>query len=228
MIGSIIGYYYGRSNAMKQDSGLRGSALVAAIEADLLAGVCRPGEWLKQADVEERYGANRFDVRMALLELKARHLISHVRNRGYRVVNPSEREREELVQLRCILETAAIRMVAAKITRTEIAGLRGIVDEFSRHMEEGDLDRLRALNHLFHDRLYQACGNDMLVAEIKAMRLRGLPGGGSAWKQISGIRRSDHDHRQILRLLTKRDADALERLTVDHLNRWREAGGPTK
>lgn len=204
----------------------RAGQLADAIEADLQAGHYRAGEWLKQADVEERYGAHRFDVRMALLELRTRHLLTHVRHRGYRVADPSQGEREDLVQVRTILETAAVRLAAERITEQDIARLGGIVEEFGRHMEDGDQEHLRALNVLFHDTLYQTCGNPLLAAQIKLMRQRGLPGRGNIWGQAAAIRRSHQDHLQTLRLLARRDAQALAVLTEEHLNRWRVAGQP--
>ena len=45
----------------------------------------RPGEWLRQIDLEEAFQATRFDVRTALDELAVRKAIEHVPNRGYRV-----------------------------------------------------------------------------------------------------------------------------------------------
>src|SRR3546814_6893896 len=94
-------------------------SLVSRIEADLLSGHFRPGEWLKQADVESHYDANRFDVRMALLDLKARQLIEHVPNPGFRVINLSERESEEMFETSIILETAAALLASQRISRSE-------------------------------------------------------------------------------------------------------------
>lgn len=200
------------------------SSLVARLEADLLAGHFRPGEWLKQADIESAYGANRFDVRMALLDLKARQLIEHVRNRGFRVISLSEREREELTETRTILESAAVRMAAQKISKEAVDELAAIVDEFEAKMADSDLDVLRGLNALFHDRLYENCGNAVLAREIKALRQRGLPGsrGTWSWRTLTGIRSSHQDHVEMIRLLRKRDSEGLAQLVDHHLNRWRD------
>lgn len=200
------------------------STLVARLEADLLAGHFRPGEWLKQADIESAYGANRFDVRMALLDLKARQLIEHVRNRGFRVISLSEREREELTETRTILEAAAVKMAAQRIDKPALEELAGIVDEFEARMADSDLDVLRGLNARFHDRLYESCGNAVLAREIKALRQRGLPGsrGTWSWRTLAGIRSSHEDHVEMIRLLEKRDGKALAALVDRHLNRWRD------
>src|SRR5579883_432009 len=84
------------------------------LREDLLAGQYRPGEWLKQVDLETHYGVNRFEVRIALSELAARHLLDHFPNRGYRVANPTGRQREELYEVRTLLETSAARTAAVR------------------------------------------------------------------------------------------------------------------
>lgn len=205
-----------------------GASLIARLEADLMAGNYRPGEWLKQADIEAAYDANRFDVRMALLELKARQLIEHVRNRGFRVVNLSDRECEELIETRVILESAAIRMAAERATKQDIEVLDSLVREFNETMQTADVNALRLLNARFHDRLYETCGNAVLAKEIKALRQRGLPGsrGSLSWRTMAGISRSNDDHREMVRLLEARDGDALAEVVRRHLNHWREHSKP--
>jgi len=209
--------------AQMVDSDREDMSLAARIEADLIGGNFRPGEWLKQSDVEENYKANRFDVRMALLDLKARQLIEHIPNRGFRVVNLSEREREDLFETRLILETAAARLAASRISEETIAELDAIVLDFREHMETADHDYLRALNGQFHDLLYRSSGNTVLAEEIKALRQRGLPGtrGSLRWRTMSGIQHSHDDHVEMIKLLRARDGEALAQKIDEHLNGWR-------
>jgi DNA-binding GntR family transcriptional regulator len=197
------------------------ASLVSRLEADLLGGVFRPGEWLKQTDIETNYDAHRFDVRMALLDLKTRQLLEHVPNRGYRVANLSQQDREELIEARTVLELAAARRVVKFATDIDVAALDGIVDEFDANMQDADLPVLRALNAKFHDRLYAICGNRVLMEEIKALRHRGLPG-VRGWRAVSSIQRSNRDHRDMVRMVEARDADGLVQVIEKHLNRWRE------
>lgn len=197
------------------------TSLVSRLEADLLGGVFRPGEWLKQTDIETNYDAHRFDVRMALLDLKTRQLLEHVPNRGYRVANLSQQEREELIEARTVLEVAAARRVVERATDADVAELDQIVAEFAANMEDADLPLLRALNAKFHDRLYAICGNRVLMEEIKALRHRGLPG-VRGWRATSAIQRSNRDHADMVAMIRARDADGLVRSIETHLNRWRE------
>lgn len=197
--------------------------VTSLLEADLIAGMFRPGEWLKQADIESMYNAHRFDVRMALLDLKTRHLIEHIPNRGYRVINLTEREREDLIHTRTVLETAAVRLAVKHRDEEDLLELRTLVERFENAIDTGEMEMLRDLNFTFHDRFYATCGNRILAGEITAMRQRGLPG-ARGWRSHASIRQSNQDHAEMVRLLEARDADGLVALVDRHLNRWREGG----
>lgn len=197
------------------------------LEEDLISGVFRPGEWLKQADIESMYGAHRFDVRMALLDLKTRHLIEHIPNRGYRVINLTSHELEDLIETRTILETAAVRLAVRKRNEDDVCELKELVEKFDKATKEEDIDSLRNLNFAFHDRFYATCGNRILANEITAVRQRGLPG-ARGWRSQSSIQQSNHDHREMVRLLEARDEVALVALVDLHLNRWRVGGSVTE
>lgn len=194
------------------------SNLILRMEEDLLSGHFRPGEWLKQADIEERYDANRFDVRMALKDLSARRMLEHLPNRGYRVSSLSDKERSDLLDTRAILERAAMALAARNVTAQDLADLRAILDRFAANMLSGDLAYLRQVNAEFHDRLYAVCGNAVLEEQIQALRHRAQNGFRGGWRTVESIGRSHEDHVQMLNLLEARDGDGLIKLVDRHLH----------
>lgn len=196
------------------------------LQADLLDGKYRPGEWLKQVDLESNYGVNRFEVRIALSELAARHLLDHSPNRGYRVANPSGREREELYEVRTFLETAAARTAAVRATAADLEVFEAIVREFDREVQLGNLPGLVQLNGRLHDAMYSMCGNNLLIAQIRELRARGIPGRSGTWDTLAGVKASNEDHLSMLEMLKRRDADGLAHIVYRHLNRWREFSKP--
>ncbi|SDE67239.1 GntR family transcriptional regulator [Kordiimonas lacus] len=196
------------------------------LQADILSEYFRPGEWLKQADIENRYNANRFEVRMALSALAAKHLIDHVPNRGYRVINPSDRERAELYEVRTILETAAGRLAMQKCTDDDVAELGQMVEDFEAAINTASRAELIELNMAFHNKFYSLGGNDLLITQIRELRDRGLPGREGGWETVASLRASNEDHRQMVEMLRRKDADGLNYTIYRHLNRWREFSKP--
>ncbi|HZD54443.1 MAG TPA: GntR family transcriptional regulator [Woeseiaceae bacterium] len=175
------------------------ASVKSRLQADILTGRFRPGEWLKQVDLEKAYDANRFEVRIALSQMAARHLIDHIPNRGYRVIDPSDRERANLYEVRTILETGAARLVAQRVTDEDIAELAALVDEFSDAIDNKTFQELRE---------------------------RGIPGRRGSWDALRGRRASAEDHARMVDMLRNKDAEGLCYVIYHHLNRWREFSRP--
>jgi len=197
------------------------------LRKDLLAGQYRPGEWLKQVDLETAYGVNRFEVRIALSELAARHLLDHFPNRGYRVANPTGREREELYEVRTLLETAAARTAAVRAIPADVEKFEQMVLRFDQEARRGNSAALAQLNGQLHDAFYEMCGNTLLSNQIKELRERGIPGRSSAWDSVAGLKASNEDHQAMLDMLKRRDAEGVAHIVYRHLNRWREFSKPS-
>jgi len=197
------------------------AAFSVALRADLLSGKYSAGEWLKQADLESAYGANRFEVRIALAELNVQGLLEHFPNRGYRVCQHTEAEREQLYEVRTLLEVAACRLVVQRATDEQIAEFERLVKLFDEAIENERLARLQELNFRLHSHLYGMSGNPMLENQIRNLRERGIPGMKGMWDAQKSIRESSADHFEMLETLKRRDADGLAAIVYRHLNSWR-------
>lgn len=189
------------------------------LRAHLLRGGFRPGEWLKQADLESQYGATRSEVRAALTELATRHLIEHVPHRGYRVVNHNDVQREHLYEVRAILETGAARLLVSRASDADIERFAALVAAFDDAAENGSHAQLRDINFQLHDTFYRFSGNDLLADQIRELRERGTFGNTGAWSTFAGVRASGADHREMLAMLRKRDGEGLAQVIYRHLNR---------
>jgi DNA-binding GntR family transcriptional regulator len=218
-----IGYYPRMTNSAESDN----RSFSQRLHEDLLSGKYRPGEWLKQIDLESEYGVNRFEVRIALSELAARHLLDHAPNRGYRVASPTGRVREELYEVRTMLETAAARLVAVRANAADLQAFEKLVEQFDRETKAGNLGGLVQLNGELHDMFYSMCGNTLLSTQIKELRERGMPGRSSGWQAPGGLQASNEDHLEMLEMLKRRDAEGLAHIVYRHLNRWREFTKPS-
>jgi DNA-binding GntR family transcriptional regulator len=215
-----------RASAASESSDQKVGRFSHALTADLLAGKYSPGEWLKQADLEAAYGVNRFEVRIALAELAVRGLIEHLPNRGYRVCNQSQEDREQLYEVRTLLEVAASRLVVQRATGAQIEEFRRLVTAFDEAIETGGQDRLREINYALHDHLYSMTGNALLASQINELRQRGIPGRRGLWDAMKSVKASNADHHEMLEMLERRDADGLAAVVYRHLNRWRKYSKP--
>lgn len=197
-----------------------------ALTADLLAGKYSPGEWLKQADLEETYKVNRFEVRIGLAELAVRGLLEHLPNRGYRVCKHTAEDWELLLELRSLLEVAACRLVVQRASDDQVTQFERLVRAFDEATETGGPDRMREVNYQLHSVFYSMTGNPLLAEQIRDLRERGMPGRRGLWDARKSVKESNEDHFEMLEALKRRDPDGLASAVYRHLNRWRKSSRP--
>lgn len=193
--------------------------LVERIQTDILAGTYRPGEWVKQIDLETAYDANRFDVRQALAELKERHLVEHLPRRGYRIINPTPEERAQMAEARALIEAASAELVHEYATKEDIAALRSLAKAFAAQVETGNFMELRTLNYEFHRRLDTISRNRILCDLLAEWRERRITGAAKQWSSLTRLRQSAQDHLDMVEALEKRDKKRLIKLMRDHVLR---------
>lgn len=204
----------------------RESARVLAerLRNDISSGVFHPGEWLRQIDLQARYDAARFAVRQALAELSLSEVLEHVPNRGFRVVERSAQQRDELTDVRLCLEIPAAHLAIDKATHEDIEQISTAAMAFDTAIEIRPYAELRQLNHAFHRALVAACGNATMANLVNEMRERDLPGVWSNWASPARTRASSHDHLEMVAALRQRDKDRMTEVITRHLTRWRESG----
>lgn len=186
----------------------------------------RPGEWLRQIDLEEAFQATRFDVRTALDELAVRKTIEHVPNRGYRVVEIDLATYRAIRDTRIILESAASRLVIGKVDDQAVARLDALAHEFSQAVQSGTRVEQSEINRAFHSLIYAHCGNPVLVETIWSLRDRSRGSAVTVWASHQALLASDADHHAMVAAIRARDGERLAELISQHiLKDLIEAGG---
>src|ERR1700683_2643301 len=75
-----------------------------ALEAAMVAGELRPGELYSAPALGERFGVSATPVREAMLDLARDGFVVAERNRGFRVVEMSDSDLDDILQIRLLLE----------------------------------------------------------------------------------------------------------------------------
>lgn len=194
-------------------------ALASEIAQAIRLGMYRPGEWLRQIDLEEKFQATRFDVRSALEELAIRKTIEHVPNRGYRVAEIDLATYRAIRDTRIILESGAMAGVVAHIGESEIARLDELAHAFSEAAATGTRLQQSEINSAFHHLIYASCGNPVLDETIWALRDRSRGSTVTVWASHEALLASARDHHAMVEALRRRDAAALAALIARHIDK---------
>lgn len=194
-------------------------ALASEIAQAIRLRMYRPGEWLRQIDLEQKFQATRFDVRSALEELAVRKTIEHVPNRGYRVTEIDLATYRAIRDTRIILEAGAMTGVVAHIGDAQITRLDELATAFSEAAGTGTRTQQSEINSAFHHLIYASCGNPVLEETIWALRDRSRGSSVTVWASHEALLASARDHHAMVEALRHRDAAALAALITRHIDK---------
>jgi DNA-binding GntR family transcriptional regulator len=192
-------------------------AVKEQIRAAILDGRFAPRQRLIEADLCERFGASRFQVRTALQDLAAQGLVEFQRNRGARVRDVSLSEAIEITEVRMLLEGREAARAAERVTRAQAAALRQLAKHMRTAVESGELMRYSELNVQLHATLREISGHTIaaqLLEQLGGLTVRhqftlSLVPGRSAV--------SLPQHEAIVEAVVAHDPVAAERAMHEHL-----------
>jgi DNA-binding GntR family transcriptional regulator len=193
------------------------ASLADRLARDIQAGVYGAGAWLKQIDLQERYGAKRLDVRRALDHLTQKRVIQHVPNRGYHVHTPDEDRQCQIRDIRVLLEVGAAADLMPNVSDAKVAQLRALAERFEQLVQTGTLLQQYEVNLRFHEVLYDMCSNRELVALIQDMRGRAIAAPATQWMTRARIEKSVREHFDIVAALQARDTRRLQKIIREHV-----------
>ncbi len=142
------------------------------IRDDITFGRFTSGERLKEEKLSDLYGVSRSPIREALRQLESEGLISFERNKGIEVIKLSARQMEEIYDVRELLESQAVKMAVAKVTKKEIAYLEGLYRKMIKAAKSQDKQAWLENNTLFHGFFRDKADNDCLSQLIMMLKRR--------------------------------------------------------
>ena len=193
------------------------------IITDINKGALGPGEWLKQIDMEKRYGCTRIKVRDALTNLHSKRLVEHIPNRGYRVPMPDPVRLKQVGEVRAILECQAAADVIEFATDADIAELRGYAEAFKNAAYHGSSFAQIEANQAFHFKFYSFCRNDVLRELMLDLRQRGPAAPVGQWQTMHQLQQATQGHFELVDAIEKRDLTLLRSAITDHISGNRTA-----
>ena len=125
-----------------------------------------PGAVVSEADLMSRLGMGRTPVREALRALARERLVEVYPRRGIFVAGVDPRERSALSEARAVLEPAAARLAAVRLTDADRATIDELLHELDGLGQIPDERALIALDQRLHRFVYSACRNTFLESSL--------------------------------------------------------------
>jgi DNA-binding GntR family transcriptional regulator len=194
------------------------SAIAGALRERIVLGEIEAGTPLRQDRIAADFGVSHIPVREALQELVAGGLAVFVRNRGVVVSELSVDLAWELTEYRCLLEGQMARWAVPALTSQDIAEAKEILDRLDRTTKTAEI---LSLNTAFHAALFRPANRPFFLKSIEIVRANLARYWRLAWEDLGYKPHSQQEHRKILALCRKKDAEAVGREMEDHI---RETG----
>jgi DNA-binding GntR family transcriptional regulator len=187
------------------------------IRASILANELQAGEIYSATVLAQRLGVSPTPVREAMLDLANGGLVEPVRNRGFRILSPDERDLDEISELRLMLEPPAMREVSARATDGQLEELDSVVTAIEERADAADVAGFLVADREFHLGLLEILGNGRLVRLVAQLRDQTRLAGITELAREGNLTASAREHRDILDALRARDADRADQLMRKHL-----------
>lgn len=190
------------------------------IKRRIIECVYAPGAKLSEARLAEELGYGRSPIRTAFSRLQAEGWIAVSPQSGTYVKALTEREIEDIFEMRLLLESHVTHAAARNIDAEQLRRLRVAFDRLAPRGRAGDRDAVDDFNELdsvFHSTIYRAAGNALMTATLlnlleKARWLKkSFPSTPKRWKLAFD------ELGQVLASLEARDGRKAAQLMCEHI-----------
>lgn len=186
----------------------------------IIRGVYPAASRITEQEVAAAAGVSRTPVREALRRLHAEGLLEFIPHQGAIVTEWTSEDREDVFELRALLESYGVARAARRISADGISELRQLAeDQYHETLarREGYLERIGDLNSHFHLRIQQIAGSARLVNALSALIEAPTMMKTFATYQDEDLIRSASHHLEIVRALEAHDADWSASLMRSHI-----------
>jgi DNA-binding GntR family transcriptional regulator len=206
--------------AFEVSSSLRSKA-VEALRAAIITGVMQPGKLYSTPTLASMFGISATPVREAMLSLAKEGLVEAQRNKGYRVVELTDEQLDDITEIRILLEVPAIERLArlcdASLAARIERELRHVAHDVVRFARKGDLISFIEADRHLHLGLLSLAGNGRLVSIVGELRAHSRLYGLRHLVDIGGLQQSAEEHELLLDYITQGDAERATSLMFKHI-----------
>lgn len=186
------------------------------LEADILSGKYKRGEFLTELKLSQSLGVSRTPVREALRRLAGEHIIEES-PKGAVVVGLTSDDIDDIYALRKEIEGMAVARAAERITDEEIEKLKELIDLQEFYANKNDADHIKAMDNQFHQFLYRFSGSAVIYDTLMPLHKKTQKYRKASVENRIRAEQSLKEHRAILDALIKRDKKLAKEKTVEHI-----------
>ena len=193
------------------------SHLVDLLRRQIITGAYKPGQPLREQDIEAEFGSSRGPVRESLRMLLQGGLVEYAERRGFRVRIYTVADVENLYDLRASLEGLVISSLAGRSLDVLVGDLHASNQRMAGCFDTNDLEGYFEENQRFHERIIAESGNRPISEVMVYVNEVSMPVRYRLLRETLLSRRSLDYHERIAACLAQADIAAARRETEEHI-----------
>lgn len=198
------------------------TSLLNKLQKDIITGKLRPGQKLTEQDLCKEYEVSRTPVREALRQLEADGLVENILNRGSFVIGMTERDFQDMFEMRRAYEVQAVKWAIERITDEEMDKLEETFEFMEFYTMRRDVEKMLVINAGFHQVIYEASHNRMLRKQLSSFQNYLKYKGSDAVYDDDYLPTVLEEHRAIFKAFVDKDVKAGAEAMERHINRAAE------
>ena len=192
------------------------SHVFKALRDAIVSGRYKPGQRLNESQLAREFSISRIPIREALMQLHEHGLVMSHERRGMFVTALSDENVQRINSLRLVLESEALKLCSAHMTKAVAMRLTQLVDQMDNWGPERDIDAA-ALDLEFHRTMWHTAGNPYLTKTLDSLvtvlfahtALENVNHHVRAWRL--------HHHRTLLQVVLGKSDLTAEDAVLSHL-----------
>ncbi len=197
------------------------SKAVEELRAAIITGLMQPGEVYTVPRLAAMLGISATPVREAMLSLAKEGLMEAQRNVGFRVVELTDDELDEITEIRLLLEVPAIEkltsMCDAELADKIEKDFRHVAQDLVKYAHKGDLISFIEVDRHFHLGILGLLGNTRLVNLAGELRAQSRLYGLRHLADIGDLEQSAQEHELLLNYITSGNVTQAVDLMLRHI-----------
>lgn len=183
----------------------------------ILKGELKPGERLMELQLASRLGVSRTPIREAIRMLELEGLAVTVPRKGAEVARMTEKDMEDVLQIRKALDELAVGLACDNMTEDGLKQLYAALKNFEKSTKTKDVKKIAQADVEFHDSIYQAADNPKLMTMLNNLREQMYRYRVEYLKNDSVYPRLVEEHKEIYEGLKRKDKETVVKIVSYHV-----------
>ena len=171
----------------------------------------------------EKLGVSRTPIREAIRKLELEGLVVMAPRKGAKVASITERDLNDVLEVRKGMEELAIRLACERITPEQLDELDNVEKKFSNLIDSENLTELAEVDVEFHDIIYAATNNKRLIQLLNNLREQMYRYRIEYLKDSAVRRQLAKEHKSICEALRTHDKESALRYVYVHIDNQQKA-----